>query len=225
MDRRIFMAAMAAWLAADRAQADGLFRTQALAENSVARHFKPMPSTLRLPDVKLQSAAGWKSWSDLVGQPALVPVWAEWCAPCLAEARDLAVLQRRYGCKGVTILSLLSNSAKKLDMVGARAMLARMDADSLPLWIEPDGGDRVATSLTRTETSSVDLPCVLLFDKKGRVRARSQGFVMQPQAGMQMGRHTLDDDEKNAMLNMHSEWAGPDGDAFVRALCQGALTD
>jgi thiol-disulfide isomerase/thioredoxin len=219
------MAGMAGWLAADRAQADGLFRTKALAENSVARHFKPMPPDLKLPDVKLQSAAGWKSWRDLMGQPALVAVWAEWCAPCLAEARDLAVLQRRYDGKGITILSLLSHSAKKLDLDGARALLARMDADSLPLWIEPDGGDRVASSLTRTETSPVDLPCVLLFDKGGRVRARSLGFVMQPQAGMQLGRHTLDDDEKDAMLNMRSEWAGPDGDAFVRALCQGALED
>jgi thiol-disulfide isomerase/thioredoxin len=243
MDRRTMLAGLAA-LAGTRAvgaapSPQSLFHGTALAGNFIAWMFQRMD--LALPAIPLMSEHGAMSLPQLRGRTTILTLWAEWCAPCLLEARDLAVLRRKYASSRFDIVPLLTSSKKPLDYRGARAKLATMGAGDLPLLIEPHGGAQMLHALSAVPGAAAPaglpgsfrpngaLPCTLLVDSSGRVRGRSLGAPIvaaampAPKAGA--GPQTLTEAEKKRMLggDVHTAWTTPQGDAFVRALASGLL--
>lgn len=212
MDRRGFLAAAAATLMAPAAaRAQSIFAGTPLAGNGVARYFEALPPGMRLPDVMLAGDNGSRHHlSELTGKTRLVAIWAEWCAPCLIEAGDLARLYARYGGPNFEVVSVLSDSRRRLDIRAARDVLARTHAQALPLWVEPGGGDVVASALTGARGATINLPCTLLLDHGGTVRGRMSGLAMAPGT------------RPDAPLVGPSVWAAPDADVFVQTLSRAA---
>lgn len=210
-------------------KAGGLFAGTALQDNPLARDFQR--ADLPLPPVTVLDGQREIPLSSLTGRTRIVALWAEWCAPCLIEARDLAALRRRYAAPGFDIVSVLTASMKKLDPAGARARLHEAGADGLTLLVEPNGGSKVVQSMSPGSAKGWSLPCTLLVDRHGRVRGISRGATLAPASipaptggAETTTTHTLTEAEKQALLaNGRTLWATSDGDAFARGLRDGVL--
>jgi thiol-disulfide isomerase/thioredoxin len=228
LHRRTVLAGALASLAAPAAAAP-LFDGK-LAQNRFAGFFRPASGVEPPGDVALLDRAGRRRWDELTGKSRLVTLWAEWCAPCLAEARDFAHLQRRYGGERFEVLAILTSSFRKLDLPQAQAALTKVKAGNLPLWIEPDGGDRLYRSLAHWDrVGKPVLPCTLLVDARGEVRARMFGAPSRTppvrlKPGEKASAKALSDLQKKALESgqVTTAWAWPEADAFVRALATGA---
>src|SRR3954465_2905980 len=149
MDRRTMLAGLVA-LVGTRAGAATpalrpLFAGTPFANNIVARMFQPVD--LALPPIALRDEHGAVPLRKLRGRTTILSVWAEWCVPCLLEARDLAALRRKYANGRFEMVSLLTGSQRPLDYRGARERLARMAAGDVPLLIEPNGGKKILSAL------------------------------------------------------------------------------
>eukprot|EP01035_Chromulina_nebulosa_P061054 gene61054-83517_t len=127
-----------------------LFAGTALRTNRLALSFERFEQPL--PRIKLSNGAHKVSLDTLVGKTRIVTLWAEWCVPCLVEARDFAALQRRFAGPSFEIVAVLTASAQKLDFAAARARLTQARVDGLPLLVEPDGGARLMFGLSPSPT-------------------------------------------------------------------------
>ncbi|HEX5182485.1 MAG TPA: TlpA disulfide reductase family protein [Allosphingosinicella sp.] len=241
MDRRTMLAGMIAFagegLAGAAARQRPLFEGTPLAGNAIARTYQRV--NLALPAARLVDEHGAASLAGLRGRTTILSLWAEWCAPCLAEMRDLAAIRRKYAGSRFDILAVLTESRKPLDFHGARERLASMGAGNVPLMIEPDGGARMLDGLSAPPPPSVlamlpkgyhpkgSLPCNLLVDSSGRVRGRSLGAPDVQNAGQKPGAgpQTLTEAQEQAMLSGASRtaWSTALGDQFARALASGLL--
>lgn len=225
MKRRGFLLGGAAALAATQAHAASVrvFYDGPLANNSVAQRFYTVPPFV-VPTTKLIGDDGPHQFAELTGKVRLVSIWAEWCTPCLIEAGDLAMIQQHYASESFDVRAILSASAKHLDLAGARKALAKTQAETLPLWIEPKGGDKIARAFGGDSRTPYSLPCLLLVDAKGVVRGRSQGVgIVSATATTQAeAQAQAIEAEKHPRPGM-TEWATDEGAAFIKAIAGGAL--
>lgn len=235
IDRRTLLTAAAASSLSAVARAasppDRVFATPMfggrLAGNPLAQLFSAPTPALRPPqDVILMGSDGPRRWSDLKGKVHLAPLWAEWCAPCLGEARDFATLLARRGGDSFGIVSMMTASHQKLDYQKARAALGHAQAADLPLWIEPDGGDRLYKTLAVWPViGGPTLPCTLLLDRDGRIRGRAFGAPTIGAVSPTPGARAITTERKAELAagEIRSAWSTPAADAFVQALIAGAL--
>ncbi|TPG13606.1 TlpA family protein disulfide reductase [Sphingomonas oligophenolica] len=207
------------------------FAGTAVEANPLAKLFQSIDRPL--PAIALRTAAGKTDLSRLRGKTRLVTLWAEWCVPCLIEARDLADLQRTYGGETFDIVSVLTASAQKLDYAGALARLDKAGAGGLPLLIEANGGKRVAEAFS-PGPGRMGLPCTLLVDANGRVRARALGAPIMsslPMGSVRRGPDgkplpmRLTEAEKQQLSDgsQRSLWSSADGKTLIAALSNGVL--
>ena len=149
-------------------------------------------------------------------------LWAEWCAPCIAEMSDFAGLNRRAGGAEFEVVAVLTGSQKKLDLADAKALLASHQA-ALPLWAELNGGAELLSSIALSPAGGGTLPCTLLIDRRGLIRGRAFGAA--PTHTVEMKDGHLTEASKASMLagDVHTDWATPAADAFVAALKAGVL--
>ena len=226
MKRRSFLLGVAAALAPSPAGAASVrvFYDGPLSSNRVAQRFYTVPPFV-IPITKLIGDDGPHQFSELTGKVRLVPIWAEWCTPCLIEAGDLAMVQQRYGGANFEVHAILSASAKHLDLAGARKALTKTQAETLPLWIEPKGGDKVARAFGGDSRTPYSLPCLLLVDASGVVRGRSQGVGLVSKTATTEAEARAEAEaatKANATRGM-TEWWTDDGAAFIKAISAGAL--
>jgi thiol-disulfide isomerase/thioredoxin len=235
IDRRSVGLGAAAALAAGAAGAapdTPLFVSGPMLRNRVAKGFWAPPATVVLPPTPLVSAEGPRKLTDLGGRTWLVSLWSEWCAPCLQEMPELAALARTHAGPSFGVLFVLTGSLKKLDLAGAQALMARRGAGDAPLWVEPGGGGAVMKALATQDydakmraalkqDGSTGLPCNLLIDRKGRVRARAFGTESDAPPLSHSG--PLNDADKARLLEQHTIWATPAGAEFAAALAAGVL--
>lgn len=215
-------------LAAPDPVAPRLFAGTALNRNRLALHFERVD--LPLPEILLSNGTGMVRLDRLPHRTRIVTLWAEWCVPCLVEARDFAELQRRFGGSGFEILALLTASMQRLAFAGARARLEQARVGPLPLLVEPDGGKRLMLELSPSPFGNGgSMPCTLLVDARGRIRGRSKGAPtvtrMAPgSTGIRSGV-PLTDADKQAMLagNGGTLWRSPEAEVLVAALRDGIL--
>jgi thiol-disulfide isomerase/thioredoxin len=208
-----------------------------MSHNGLAKRFMTPAAQLVLPDTMLLSAHGPQKLSQLRGRTWLISLWAEWCAPCLEEATDLAAINRAHGGPSFGVIFVLTSNFKKLDLPAAQAVLAKRGADDAPLFVESHGKDAVFQALATQDYSEAmrkamkqdrgaSLPCNLLVDRHGQVRARSFGAaqtkVMQAGA-FQLHEGRLTEADKARVLTEHTDWASPAGDEFAQALAAGLL--
>ncbi|MDH7973934.1 TlpA disulfide reductase family protein [Sphingomonas sp. AR_OL41] len=205
-----------------------LFVGTALRSNRLALSFERFEQPL--PKITLTNGAHQVSLDTLVGKARIVTLWAEWCVPCLVEARDFAALQRRFAGPTFEIVAVLTASAQKLDFAAARARLTQARVDGLPLLVEPDGGRRLMLGLSPSPSGQGgSLPCTLLVDSRGRIRGRSRGMLTAMRASqasaMVRSGTPLSEAGKQAMLasDLGTLWNSPSGEALVSALRDGIL--
>lgn len=207
---------------ADPPPAPLLFPTGPLSRNGVAKRFRICPPSIAAPSTKLLSEHGPERLTDLRGKVRIVTLWAEWCAPCIAEMADFADLNRRTSGSGFEIVAVLTGNQERLELPEAKALLESHGA-VLPLLIEPHGGATLLNSVASSRGGAGALPCTLLLDSRGLVRGRAFGAATTAQVEMKNGH--VSDAAKAGMLagHFHTDWATPAADAFVAALKSGAL--
>jgi thiol-disulfide isomerase/thioredoxin len=119
--------------------------------------------------------------ADLKAPVVVVNLWATWCAPCVKEMPTLARLQAAY--PGRLIVAPIS-----MDRLADREKARAFIADHAPLDFYQDPKYALAFAL---DPPAEGFPTTLIYDAKGRERARLSGGA---------------------------DWNGPDARAVVEAL-------
>lgn len=107
--------------------------------------------------------------ADLRGQVVVVNVWASWCPPCIAEAKDLEEVHQATEGEGVQFVGINTDA----DLAAARVHEQRFGV-TYPS-IDSDGG-RLLLAL-RGSLPPDAKPTTLVLDREGRVAARVLGRV------------------------------------------------
>ncbi len=105
--------------------------------------------------------------ADHLGEVVVLNVWASWCAPCRAEAPELAALSRELEPAGVQFVGLDTRDSD----VSARAFVDRFGID-YPNVIDRDGQLQLLFSDTLPPQA---IPSTLVVDREGRVAGRILG--------------------------------------------------
>lgn len=106
---------------------------------------------------------------SLRGKVVVVNVWGSWCAPCRAEAPDLARVARETESKGVRFLGIDVRD----DKASAQAFTRRFDIPYQSLY-DPNGTQLVKFASVIPVSA---VPSTVVVDRSGRVAARVIGRV------------------------------------------------
>jgi thiol-disulfide isomerase/thioredoxin len=192
----------------------------ALADNALARAFRP-PASDTLPGVTLETPDGTLEIADLLkGRTVLMPVWAEWCVPCLIEIPDFARLQAAYGNDTFAIIPVLSAPQKQMTPKATAMLLGLLKATVFTPTVERRFGGQLAMR-AGAHGNTFALPCNLLIAPSGKVVARETGLKSNGvEIAVDPKNHYARAD-RAAAGETQSLWGMPDGDAFVKALTAG----
>lgn len=143
--------------------------------------------------VKLRIAK-WHEYESAVAghhdQVLLVDFWATWCVPCREQLRHTLALQRRFGDRGVTVMTVSVDQQREGESLAqleqrVHAYLTRERATVENLLIpvvELAAGDPAALPLLseRLELPGGSLPHLKLYDRKGTL---VRSFFRDPDTG------------------------------------------
>jgi thiol-disulfide isomerase/thioredoxin len=196
----------------------------ALAENSLAQQFES--ASTGFPNVALWGPSGKRDIGDflagLKGRTILMPLWAEWCAPCMSEIPDFARLQQKYGNDKFSIIPVLTATRKNLTPEILGTIFKGMHAGVFEPLIENRLGDKLMGRMAKLSSGERALPCNLLIAPDGHVVAREIGRLGNTddanpaKTWSEVVRRT----ESGAV---QSRWGQADGDAFAAAMANGFL--
>ena len=118
-----------------------------------------------LPDLSLDCLGGDSQvrLAGLRGRPLVLNLWAQWCAPCRAEARYLAEYSRKPE-DGVQLLGINYDDPQPA---------LALEFAQLVGWTYPQLADPQKSSATPLRVPGI--PLTLLVDADGRVAARHSG--------------------------------------------------
>lgn len=105
--------------------------------------------------------------ADHLGDVVVLNVWASWCAPCRAEAPELAALDRELAPSGVQFVGLDTRDSD----VSARAFVEKFGIE-YPNVVDRDGQLQLLFSDTLPPQA---IPSTLVIDRQGRVAGRVLG--------------------------------------------------
>ncbi len=107
--------------------------------------------------------------ADLRGHVVVLNVWGSWCAPCRAEAPDLAAISKETESRGVRFVGI-----DVRDNPAAARAFARSYGITYPSFDDQNG--LVLAQFTGIIPVSA-VPSTLVVDKSGVIRARVVGQV------------------------------------------------
>lgn len=118
-----------------------------------------------VPDIAVATLDGTEiALAQRLNRPAILNIWATWCAPCVRELPALARLQAGAGGQFL-VLTLSIDRGGRRDV---EPFLAKAGIVGLPVLLDPSGAALKALRLR-------GLPTTLLIDGQGRERGRLEG--------------------------------------------------
>jgi thiol-disulfide isomerase/thioredoxin len=227
LDRRSVFCGLAAGLATPQAFAEEAspIAHGALANNVIAKAFKAPPRD-RLPNVTLVGQKGEIEIGALTGKTILMPLWAEWCAPCLSEIPDFSRLQAKYGNAKFEIIPILTGTRRKLAPEKIGEIFNLLHANALAALVEKNYGDNLFRAMCREGRGGV-MPCNLLIAPDGTVVGREIGRVTPDDASAGSAPPSNGGDPETIRRAMagqaQSEWGKSAGEEFARAMANGFM--
>jgi thiol-disulfide isomerase/thioredoxin len=231
LDRRTVLTGMAAALATATpaiAEGDSSIARGALAQNPLALAFESSPPYL--PDVTLVGPNGEHEIRDLIkGRTILMPLWAEWCAPCLSEIPDFARLQTKYGNAKFAVVPILTDTRKKMTPQVIGEIFTLLHAGVFEPLIEKHFGSRLMQEMAR-QSMQMTIPCNLLIRPDGRVVGREFGTRRDDQQSEMLAADPKQINGENPQIaraeagDVLSLWGKAPGEEFAAAMADGFLT-
>ena len=194
-----------------------------LANNEIALAFQKCPADL--PDVKLVGLQGEFDFDSLKGRTILMPLWAEWCAPCLSELPDFARLQKKFGNAKFSIIPVLTGAQRQVTPPHMAEMFAILHAEALPTVMEKNFGARLIHTMGR-DGNGWAIPCNLLIAPDGHVVGRETGRITADDAANGPAPEKTKDAESVTRAihgQTQSIWGKQAGEEFARAMANGFL--
>jgi len=195
-----------------------------LAENSLAQKFES--ANTGFPGVYLWGPNGGRDienfLAELKGRTILMPLWAEWCAPCISEIPDFARLQQKYGNNKFSIIPVLTATRKKFTPEILGSLFKDMHAGVFEPLIENRLGNLLMNKMARISTRETGLPCNLLIAPNGRVVAREIGRLENTDDASP-AKTWAEVANRTAAGAIQSRWGQADGEAFAAAMAAGFL--
>lgn len=199
----------------------------ALANNQLAQAFE-VSSQTSLPVVPVVGPNGSRSILDALpkGKTVLMPLWAEWCTPCLSELPDFARLQQKYGNDKFAIVPILTGAQKQVTPEALTAIFADLHASVFEPLIEFHFGKKVMMAMAHRTFREVELPCNLLIAPSGLVIAREFGVQRTDEqdatakAAAAANQDLIAHAEAGEVLSL---WGKQPGDEFAAAMANGFL--
>lgn len=228
IDRRAALLGMAAATTvkpAVAAHADSPVARGVLAQNPLALAFEKTQSDL--PNVEVVTPSGVQPISALLkGRTILMPLWAEWCAPCLSEIPDFASLQQKFGNGSFAILPILTASRKKWNLPAIAQVFGVLHATVFDPLMEYRFGDELLNALAKKD-GELALPCNVLIGPNGKIVGREIGRVNTADASNGAPPPKNGDPETVTRAEAgqaQSMWGKDAGREFAAAMAGGFLT-
>jgi thiol-disulfide isomerase/thioredoxin len=225
-DRRSAMLGLAGLMAGSSALADGEVSPiahGALANNKLAQSFQK--ATHDLPDVTLIGSDGECSIGAFKGRTILMPLWAEWCAPCLSEIPDFARLQQKYGNDKFAVIPVLTGTKRQMTVPAIAQVFQILHAAALKPQMEKNCGDKLMRTMAR-QNNGYAIPCNLLIAPDGTVVAREIGRETAPDASEGTAPEKTKDAETVTRAihgQAQSLWGKAEGEEIAAAMAKGFL--
>lgn len=105
---------------------------------------------------------------QLRGKPALINVWAPWCAPCVEELPELSALASSPEALGVQFIGLGVDNAPNISDFSIKYPV------SFPLLVAGTAGTELAKAL---DNKAGALPFTVLINAQGQIVAKKTGRV------------------------------------------------
>lgn len=182
LSRRAALTSLGAAAACAYAPSAGAAAPAALLNHPGFRAWTRPTRSSRLPlNQIVETSAGAKTLSEWIGRrPAVLVLWASWCAPCLVEKPHQAHLAERLANAGAwTRVMALQTYDTGVDFRSGQRMLDRLGADALPNARASPGAEAAFQQLfsgTRDRSTSI-LPSMLLIGGDGLEMGRAIGAM------------------------------------------------
>ncbi|HWM35921.1 MAG TPA: TlpA disulfide reductase family protein [Streptomyces sp.] len=105
--------------------------------------------------------------SDYKGKIVVLNVWGSWCAPCRAEAPNLAKVAKETKGKDVQFLGI---NTRDLDRANAKAFERNYGVD-YPSFFDPSG--KLILRFPKDSLSPQAIPSTLILDREGKIAVRA----------------------------------------------------
>jgi thiol-disulfide isomerase/thioredoxin len=156
-----------------------------------------------------------------------MPLWAEWCTPCLSEIPDFARLQAKYGNANFAIVPVLTGAQKQVTPDALTQIFAALHASVFEPLIEKKFGKRLMLAMAHRNNREVEIPCNLLIAPSGRVIAREFGMKTsddEEAAAKAASANKADPVARAEAGETLSLWGKQPGEEFAAAMANGFLS-
>ncbi len=146
-----------------------VFDTPATVETGINSYLKGEMAKLTLPEkpqtlsdhIIMRADGSPVALKELKGKAMLINLWAPWCAPCRAEMKELAHLQKELGDDQFEVVAINTNRG---GIPEAEETLKEWGVEGLNLYADP-------TMKTMFDLAEGALPTSFVVDKAGNIRA------------------------------------------------------